>query len=268
MWIANNDPERDRANILELFDNIKKANADTLVLISTISVYEDTSDGPDENSSAYESSLAYGRHRREFESLIEDHFERHLILRLPALFGYGLKKNFIFDLINPIPSFLKPNVWEQINTAAQIHEKTALDQCFSFQDDISMWRFDREKAKDHALTDTLEKLCRGTGDLARNFTNSESRYQFYSLKNLWRDIERGLDISASHLNLASEPIPAEAIAEELSGDTFQNDKPNRISQNMKSFHARAWGHDHGYLYSEDEVMSDLRAFYLREREQV
>ena len=70
-----------------------------IVLISTIAVYH----YPvlvDEASSIDDSKLTpYGYNRYNLENYIQDKFDT-TIIRLPALFGEGLKKNIIFDLIN------------------------------------------------------------------------------------------------------------------------------------------------------------------------
>src|SRR5262249_32793229 len=42
----------------------------------------------------------YGRHRYELEQFVAKHFAKTHVVRLPGLFGTGLKKNLIFDLLN------------------------------------------------------------------------------------------------------------------------------------------------------------------------
>ena len=76
------------------------------VLISSIAVLEDFAGGEDEGTTVFQEELAYGRHCLALEACVEETFEDSLVARLPALFGRGLQKNFIFDLLNSIPTKL------------------------------------------------------------------------------------------------------------------------------------------------------------------
>lgn len=99
-WIANRDPAADRSNLDRLTGVLETVRAETFVLISTVDVYP-SPQGMDEND---EIDLAachtYGRNRLLLERFAADRFSKRLILRLPALFGTGLKKNAIFDLLH------------------------------------------------------------------------------------------------------------------------------------------------------------------------
>ncbi len=100
-WLANQQPAADRENIGRLMDALDHATADTFVLISTIDIYPapigvDESQVPD----VAEVAEPYGRHRLEFENFIARRFGDSHIVRLPALFGAGLKKNAIYDLVH------------------------------------------------------------------------------------------------------------------------------------------------------------------------
>ena len=50
---------------------------------------------------------AYGRHRRELEEWVERNIPEHLIVRLPAIYGLHMKKNFLYDMLHRIPRLLK-----------------------------------------------------------------------------------------------------------------------------------------------------------------
>lgn len=96
-WKANQDPAADRACLGRLMAVLERVRAQRFVHISTVDVYGKTA-GADENTLPL-GATAYGRHRLELEQFVRDRF-RALIVRLPALFGPGLKKNAIYDLIH------------------------------------------------------------------------------------------------------------------------------------------------------------------------
>ena len=99
-WEANKDPETDRANIKELEDALSTVTTKRLILISTIDVYP-VAEGKDESFDCHSiDNHAYGTHRLAFEDFCATRFPNCFIVRLPGLFGDGLKKNVIFDLLN------------------------------------------------------------------------------------------------------------------------------------------------------------------------
>ena len=100
-WIANKDPAADRAAISSIRDVLATMKIAELILISTIDVYPDPSAPLDEGGAIDpERNHAYGRHRFELEQWVRGHFANVRIVRLPALFGEGLKKNVVFDLLH------------------------------------------------------------------------------------------------------------------------------------------------------------------------
>lgn len=106
-WLANKEPENDLAAIERLVTNLKKIKAKKFVLISTIDVYSNLN-GVDENSPIEKTNLPpYGTHRLMLEKFIGDNFDS-LIIRLPAIFGKGLKKNPLFDLIHNDLKYINP----------------------------------------------------------------------------------------------------------------------------------------------------------------
>lgn len=112
-WLANKDPGGDLVAIMRLLEALESAASARFTLISTIDIYGVADGGDDEAGRLEEATQPYGRHRRMVERWTAERFEDHLIVRLPGLFGKGLKKNIIFDLmtgnavadINPRSSF-------------------------------------------------------------------------------------------------------------------------------------------------------------------
>ena len=84
-WIANKFPKKDTLNRNKLIKNLSKVSTDLIVLISTIDVHQ---------------NHIYGKNRKYLEKYVQKKFNKYLIIRLPAVFGKGLKKNILFDLLN------------------------------------------------------------------------------------------------------------------------------------------------------------------------
>jgi nucleoside-diphosphate-sugar epimerase len=97
-WWANLHPEEDLAGIERLLSAISHCRSTRFTLISTIDVYP-TPRGVDENSFIEtEGHHSYGLHRLHAEQRVREMFAKVLVLRLPGLFGPGLKKNVIYDM--------------------------------------------------------------------------------------------------------------------------------------------------------------------------
>ena len=121
-WKANADPERDLANIERLATAVTRASAKWFVLVSTVDVFGSPV-GVDEQSPVSTEELhAYGRDRRLLEERVSARFDT-TIVRLPGLYGPGLKKNAIFD-------FLHDNDVQKIDSRG----------VFQFYDTTRLWR--------------------------------------------------------------------------------------------------------------------------------
>ena len=84
-WKANKFPKKDKLNTLKLIKNLKKSKTEKFILISTIDVnFKHT----------------YGKNRMYLENFVKKNFKNYSVVRLPGVFGQGLKKNIIYDLIN------------------------------------------------------------------------------------------------------------------------------------------------------------------------
>jgi nucleoside-diphosphate-sugar epimerase len=98
-WKANADPAADLNGIERLTRALEHVNARKLVLISTVDVFIDPR-GVDETTVPHMTGLhAYGRNRRLLEEIAASRFDA-TIVRLPALYGPGLKKNVIYDFLH------------------------------------------------------------------------------------------------------------------------------------------------------------------------
>lgn len=98
-WKANQNPSADWENLERLMACLERVTARQVILISTVDVF-DSPVGVDEDSPIDPLRVgAYGKHRYQLEKFITDRFDS-LVVRLPGLFGPGLKKNVIFDFLN------------------------------------------------------------------------------------------------------------------------------------------------------------------------
>lgn len=88
-WRANADPAGDMDGIRSMFDAVSRVAARRVVLISTVDALGDS---------------AYGVNRLELEIMCRRRWpEALVIVRLPALFGPGLRKNALHDLLTGRP---------------------------------------------------------------------------------------------------------------------------------------------------------------------
>ncbi|MBL7983327.1 MAG: NAD-dependent epimerase/dehydratase family protein [Flavobacteriales bacterium] len=108
-WIANKDEAGDLAGIERLMDVLRTTRAHQAVLISTTDVYADTRGRTEADPVDIHTNQPYGRNRALLEVWFRERFPNALIVRLPGLFGPGLKKNVVHDLI-------KDHEVEKINT--------------------------------------------------------------------------------------------------------------------------------------------------------
>jgi len=99
-WMANKYPKKDLDAIKSLKEVLSTILVKKFVLISTIDVYSTTQQLDEDFDCNIMENHAYGTHRLVFEKFCIDKFKNCTTLRLPALFGNGLKKNVIYDLLN------------------------------------------------------------------------------------------------------------------------------------------------------------------------
>lgn len=264
MWAANANPDSDAANLDRLASCIEAARFERLVLISTIAVLQDSSARYTESTAQYCLAPAYGRNRRALE-------ERLLalpgvtVLRLPALFGPGLKKNFLFDLMNPVPSFIKPEKFSQLQTDFAGDRRELLNLFFSFDDAVGMHKLDRASLYASPERSLLQAAFAEVGFVAANFTNSSSVFQYYDLSRLRGDIDYTLAGGQPIVHICPFPWRADALCLALTGRTFENDQPPRVHEDMRTDYPALLGEGDGvYHIDEAGVLSSLQSFFSRQ----
>jgi nucleoside-diphosphate-sugar epimerase len=121
-WIANRDPEADIANLRRLMDCLDGVRADHVILVSTIDVYPEPVAVDERTVLDPRVGQPYGRHRLMLERFVQERFDDVTVVRLPGLFGPGLKKNIIYDFLHG-------------NDVHKIH----CDSVFQFYDTTRLW---------------------------------------------------------------------------------------------------------------------------------
>jgi hypothetical protein len=266
MLEANTAPESDRARVHSLVEQLSAIRADRFVLISSIAVLEDFAGGADESTQAFQTNLAYGRHRRELEAFVEDHFASSLIVRLPALFGEGLRKNFIFDLMNPVPSMLPPDRLDALMEALTAPLGDWTRDLYAFHDETTgLLRLDRAALNADPRRARLEDAVVDVGFSATQFHHPQTTYQYYEMARLWGDIGTALEHGLSHIHLVAEPLEAARIHAELLGREMPETGARLHREDMRTRHAGLWGAQGAYQFSADATLARLKAFFADQR---
>lgn len=97
-WIANANPEQDRAAIERLLRALDMVKAKQVILISTVDVFLNPVEVDESTPVTLEGLHAYGMHRFVLEQTLASLYPT-LVARLPGLYGPGIKKNVIHDFL-------------------------------------------------------------------------------------------------------------------------------------------------------------------------
>lgn len=133
VWYANQHPEEDMQILQGLMEHLKQVQAQQFVLISSVDVYTDRVGVDEDTGIDPAKGTPYGRNRLALEQFVRQQFSHALIVRLPALFGKGIKKNFVFDLLHT-------------NALDFTHK----DSIFQYYDLSNLWS-DIERAHQHKI---------------------------------------------------------------------------------------------------------------------
>lgn len=251
MFIANKYPEKDEEIINNAKENIRKINAKTTVLISTVAVYDRT-DGVDEDyEPCVENLTPYGKNRLALEKWVEENCENYLIVRLPAIFGSNLKKNFLYDYINYIPAMLKSEKYAELSEKDELIKDNYADMGNGFF---------KCSAVDKEVRNALKSSFKKVGFSALNFTDSRSIYQFFCLSYLYETIEKCLEKKIKKINLVTPPVSTGEVYEYLSGDKFEN----VLAKEPFNYDLRTKYTESGYIMSKEQELEDISAFVKNE----
>lgn len=255
-YLANSAPEKDMELIRQAEENIRRIHPKKLVLISTIDVFKDPK-GMDEYSAIDTKDLhAYGYNRRLLEIWAREHYPDVLIIRLPGLFGRNIKKNFIFDYINVIPTML------QEQKIRELAEKDIELMTYYFSQDNGFFKVKDLRNEEREI---LKDKFRKAGFSALNFTDSRSRYQFYNLERLWKDIQTALNAGILLWHPAVEPIRAGELYQYLAGKEFVNElKGTPADYDYRTVYAGLFGGKDGYIEDKQQILSEIKRFVKKE----
>ena len=248
MFLANADPEADMEVMRTARENLRKIAPKSLVLISSIAVFADSRGRCEDDAPDTDGLPAYGRNRLQLEQWVREDFNDALIVRLPALYGAGLKKNFLFDLHTITPAMLKP---EKYNELA---EKSPLVKTGYTLADNGFYKLNGTADKT-----ALKDFFAGNDFNALAFTDSRSRYQFYNLGRLWQDIETARAAGLTMLHLCTPPISAAEVYTAVTGKAdWTNELPKSpFDYDLRSRYAAVLGGSGDYLCTKEEELDDV-----------
>ncbi len=251
-YLANRDPQRDLEHIEDAFNNICQIAPRQLVLISTIDVLANPVNIDEQSNFVPESRQAYGANRYHLEMKVRDAFPDTLIIRLPALFGKNIKKNFIYDYIHRIPYQLKKEKLHELSlkepSLAEYYEE--LDNGF--------FRVKMLSTDESAL---LKQLFKSVEFDALHFTDSRCVFQFYPLNRLWNDITKALSCRIRLLHTATEPISAADIFYSLEHRTFINEiSATPAFYDYRTVYDTLYGGCNGYICDKITIMNEIERF--------
>lgn len=247
-FISDKNPQQDLEIIENARENIRKIQPKKLVLISTVDVYKNPAGKTEDDKP--DAVNAYGKNRAVLEELAARTVKDCHIVRLPGLYGKNIKKNFIYDYINYIPSLL---------TDAKIASLAGTDRSiYDYYADRGdgFWRQKADTDRSR-----LKKVLENVGFSALNFTDSCGVFQYYNLKYLYKDIQKVIDNDIKVMNIATQPVEIGRLYKMLTGKEFVNHiTDNPPYYDFRTKHAEFFGRSDGYIQSREFVCRDIKEF--------
>jgi hypothetical protein len=248
MFLANTDPAADAAVCEAAAANVRAIGPKRLVLVSSVAVLDDVNGTDEDYVVDPEGLTAYGLHRYQLEQAVKEIVRDCHIVRLPALFGKGLRKNFIYDLINFFPPVLNRTKYEEFSATEPVIGRAYV------LGDSGFYRLTKPSVE---LRSAFERLDFS----ALKFTDSRSVFQFYNLAYLWAHLQMVIAHDIPLLHCAVEPISSADIHREVTGRVFVNEVSARpFNYDMRTKHSELFGGTGGYIFNRGQVALDLKAF--------
>lgn len=250
-FLANQDPAKDMEMILEAERNIAAIAPRKIVLISTIDVFK-TPVGVDEATPVDTGDLhPYGLNRYRLEQWVRERYPDALIIRLSALFGKNIRKNFIYDYMNVIPYMLKAEKFESL-----LSDAPELVNYYDLQAN-GFYKADVPPEKRNKVKNIFRRL----NFSALNFTDSRGVYQYYPLERLWRDIRIVIREGIQTWHPATEPVCVSELYEYLTGRQFCNELPGMPAcYDCRTIYDDLFGGSNGYIDTKDNIMRMIKEF--------
>lgn len=268
-FLANKDPQKDKAVVEEALDNIKKINPKKLVLISTIDVYKNPIEVDEDTPIDTENLHPYGYNRYLLEQWVREEYPEALIVRLPGLFGPNIKKNFIYDYIHLIPSMLNEAKFTELENKCKtvdLADYAVFHQAYVKQDN-GFYKFipcenqGERKIQERRLKEIFTKLEFS----ALQFTDSRGIFQFYDLQELYGHIQIALKHDIRLLNIATQPVSVGETYRFLATKIFKNEiVQNPPKYDMHTKYDTVFGGKNGYLQGKIDVLNKIEAFVKEE----
>lgn len=259
-YLANRDPERDFAVVKAARDNLRKIDANKVVLISTVDVYG-VSIGKTELDAPGGSGLtSYGANRLQLEEWVREDFPDASIIRLPAIYGEGLKKNFVHDMIHPAPPMLDAEKYYELASRSDLVRMGYEDAGNGF---YIRTRGLGNSAEASVDCGSLDSWFSKQEFNALSFTDSRARFQFFDLAGLWSCIQWVLDLQIELLNVATPPVSAGEVYRFIFGDNWINHTDKPIPDyDMRTIYGNDQVAAPGYLQTLDAELEDIKRFVL------
>lgn len=258
-FIANQEPDKDKEHIDQTIETIRRIRAKKFVLISTVDVCSDLSMQDEFAEIVDEKLQPYGRHRFLLEKWVRNNVDSAVVVRLPALYGQGLKKNFIFDAIQIAPTMIKSDIYTNMKN----RQNAFLDQYYSYESNgfyklRTLGPCEKQHLKEFFMQQKFNAL---------SFTDSRNEYQYYPLSSLWNHIQVALENDLKVVCLNSEPISAAELYRSVFGQDFVNlvtETPLRYNFRSKFF--KLFDGNNGYIFNKPYILADIKKFIMGQYE--